>query len=66
VAEHGDLDPPVVTVRGGPSPRVGDPRTGAGLRTAGLLLAGAALVLAVVQGQREERPRCASSAARSR
>jgi hypothetical protein len=57
VAERGDADPPVVTVRGGPSERVPDPRTGAALRTAGLVLAGAAVVLAVVQGQREEQPR---------
>ena len=57
VAERGDAEPPVVTVRGGPSERVPDPRPGAALRAAGLVLAGAAVVLAVVQGQREESPR---------
>ena len=49
-------DAPVVTVSGGPSERAPDLRTGAVLRQAGLLLAGGALVLAVVQGQREEQP----------
>ena len=48
--------PPLVTVRGGPAERVPDPRAGAALRGLGLLLATAAVVLAVVQGQREERP----------
>lgn len=48
-------DAPVVTVSGGRSERDPDPRTAAVLRHAGLLLAGAALVLAVVQGQREEQ-----------
>jgi hypothetical protein len=57
VAERHDPDPPVVTVRGGPAEWVPDPRTGAALRAAGLVLAGVAVVLAVVQGQREEQPR---------
>lgn len=59
VTERDGLEPPVVTVRGGPGERVADPRAGAALRTVGLVLAGAAVVLAVVQGQREERPRVA-------
>ena len=57
MAEHGELEPPVVTVRGGPVERVPDPRAGAALRAAGRVLAAGAVVLAVVQGQREERPR---------
>lgn len=57
VAERGDAGPPVVTVRGGPSERVPDPRTGAALRAGSLILAGVAVVLAVVQGQREELAR---------
>ena len=56
MAEPEDPDPPLVTVRGGPAERAPDPRPGAVLRALGLLLAGAAVVLAVVQGQREERP----------
>ncbi len=57
MAEHGDADPPLVTVRGGPGERAADPRTGPALRAVGLVLACAALVLAVVQGRREEQPR---------
>ncbi len=57
MAERGEADPPVVTVRGGPTQRPPDPRTATGLRTVGLVLAVTAVVLAVVQGQREERPR---------
>ena len=56
MADRDDPAPPVVTVRGGPTERVPDPRAGAALRGLGLLLAAAAVVLAVVQGQREERP----------
>jgi hypothetical protein len=57
LAGAGEPGPPVVTVRGGPSEQAPDPRTAAVLRTTGLVLAGLALVLAVLQGQREERPR---------
>jgi hypothetical protein len=52
-----DVEPPVVTVRGGPGERVPDPRAGVALRRLGLSLAAAAVVLAVVQGQREEQVR---------
>jgi hypothetical protein len=57
VVDVGPPDPPPVTVRGGPAERVPDPRAGALLRAVGLVLATAAVVLAVAQGQREERPR---------
>lgn len=57
MAERGGTDPPLVTVRGGPAERVPDPRAGAALRAAGLVLAGAAVVVAVLQGRREEQPR---------
>ena len=56
-ADRADADPPVVTVRGGPTQHPPDPRAGSALRTVGLVLAAGAVVLAVVQGQREERPR---------
>lgn len=46
-----------MTVRGGPGERVRDPRSGVALRRAGLGLAAAAVVLAVVQGQRDEQTR---------
>jgi len=57
VADRCDAGPPVVTVRGGPAQSARDPRAGAALRVATGLLAATAVVLAVVQGQREERPR---------
>ncbi len=57
MAEPGEAEPPVVTVRCGPTQRPPDPRTSTGLRAVGLVLAVTAVVLAVVQGQREERPR---------
>lgn len=50
-------DVPLVTVRGGPTERVPHPRTGAAQRAVALVLAAATVVGAVVQGQREERPR---------
>ncbi len=57
MADRRELGTPVVTVRGGPTERVPDMRTGAALRAVGLVLAATAVVLAVVQGQREEQPR---------
>lgn len=57
VVDAGAPDPPPVTVRGGPAERVPDPRAGTLLRGLGLVLAVTAVVLAVVQGQREEQPR---------
>lgn len=57
MADRTAPEPPPVTVSGGPAARVPDPRAGAALRALGLLLAGVAVVLAVVQGRREEQPR---------